>query len=124
MNVVLIAGAADLGLSSAVSGIFKDVDLAHFFIIKSNDALEGYLEEKAGPSPPPKSKLASVEDALLFRLEQVFPYAPRYSEAIVHLLTPQNAPHSTKLLLELADIIAHHSLGDSSTDVRLLYKVF
>lgn len=96
-----------MNLADVAGGIFEDYDLVRFFITKNN--LD--LEKELSTNP------MTVRDSIEWRLQKVVPYISRYSEAIALATLPQNVPTSTRLLIQLSDSIAHHSLKDKSADV-------
>jgi rpsU-divergently transcribed protein len=104
--------AEDMGLSSSIGDLFKDYDLVHYFVMKSNDELEHYLS---------MTEKVDLREAVEWRLQRVVPYAKGYSEALALIAQPENLQRSTKLLLELADSVAHYALKDKSTDVSSMW---
>lgn len=86
-----------------------EYDLVNYFIRSSNRELESHLTNTP----------LNLQQALEHRLLMVTPYAKRLNEALSQATHPNNIANSVGLLLRLADSIAHHSLKDVSTDVRI-----
>jgi len=84
-----------------------EYDLVRFFLTDANDELETHLAKNT----------LNVEAALEYRLRKVVPYVPKFNEALAYATSPENVSESMRLLLHLADSIAHHSMKDVSTDV-------
>lgn len=97
-------------MSPSVGTMFKDVDLPHYFISKSNKELEQHLKDKT-------DKDIGLRHALEWRLNKILPYQANYAEAIALISRPENITKSVALLMEIADIIAHYALKDTSADV-------
>ena len=113
------AGTESLGYPITTSGIVKqaDIELIHHHYKSSNLAVETIMKgEEKGFKVGPFIR-RNVEK----RLRMNAPYLSRWSDAIVIMSYPQNAPQSLHLALDLMDSIWHHA-GCTSTDVNWYTK--
>lgn len=92
------------------------LELAEYFINKSNVELEEFAEEN-------REKLENLslkeKTHLLIqqRLSYLRPFLSTWPQAIALLTSPSNAPTGLKLMAETVDTITHLT-GDTSVDVR------
>lgn len=115
-NAAIVAGAGDIGLSPAVSGILPrgEGDLVAFFVDRCNGRLADLLSER-GEELRGMRVRDRVGAAVRMRLEMLGPHMDTWPQAMGVMAQPQNAPTALKQMAMMVDDIWQHA-GDTSTD--------
>ncbi|KAG8193939.1 hypothetical protein JTE90_011490 [Oedothorax gibbosus] len=116
-------GANSLGLSTASHSLVEDggADLVHYFNFLCKEKLELHLRQRQSSNETKPNAQNYVEDALVYRLQMVVPYAASWPEALALMVLPNQIPTDLKNLLELVDTIWCHS-GDQSLNLSWYSK--
>jgi len=117
------AGTESLGYPPVTSGIVKqaDIELIHHHSKTANGALEVSMKAEAQDLKESLKVTPFIRRNVEKRLRLNAPYLSRWSDAMVIMGYPQNAPQSLHLSLELMDSMWHHA-GCKSTDYNWYTK--
>ena len=116
----LHAGVGDLGLPSVTAGMIgrADLDLIHFHMRVSNDALEDMMRDEVAAIRAREERLkirSFLRGFTETRLRMNTPVIGRWAEAMGIMSQPPDFPESLQFDLKLFDSMWHYA-GDKSTD--------
>lgn len=117
------AGTETLGYPSVTSGVIRDADIAlvRHHVATSNSQLATSMKAEAAELGDKLKVAPFIRRNVEKRLRMNAPYLSRWSDAIVIMTYPQNAPQSLHQSLELMDLMWHHA-GCKSTDMNWYTK--